>query len=73
MAEQQYGWDTDYIYNDFGANEQLRVTLYRLNEKGKWKPVESWCYSTFLNSRLANRRAERRIMRLRTVYGAKAI
>lgn len=71
---QRYGWDMDYIYNVFGADEHVRVTLYRLKKDGtKWKPMNSWCYSTFLSSRLAHRRAEHRIARLRSTYNAEAI
>lgn len=71
---QQYAWDMDYIYNIFGADEHVRVTLYRMNKSGtKWKPLNSWSYSTFLSSRIAHRRAEQKIQRLVKVYNAQAI
>lgn len=69
-----YGWSTDYSYNCFDADEHYVVTLYRLNKKGtNWRMVEWWSYSTALSSRLAHRRAEGRIKRLREVYNAEAI
>jgi hypothetical protein len=70
----QYAWSTDYSYNVFGADEHYEVTLYRLNGKGtKWKPIQTWSYSTFMMERLAHNRAEKRISKLKRVYGAKAI
>lgn len=70
----KYGWDDDYDYNTFGADEHYVVTLYRLNRKGtKWKAVQSWRYSTFMASGIAHSRGERRIKKLRNIYGAKHI
>jgi len=69
-----YGWDTDYIYNVFGADEHLRVNLYKLSKSGKhWKPIASWTYSTFMASSIAHMRAERRIRKLRQTYNAEPI
>lgn len=70
----RYGWDTEYTYNCFGANECYTVTLYKLNKSGtKWKPVQTWSYSTFLKSAIAHKRAELRIAKLKSTYNAEAI
>jgi len=70
----RYGFDRDYTHNVFGADEHLRVTLFKLSKDGKrWVPVQDWSYSTFMQERIANARAERRIKKLRSVYGAEAI
>jgi hypothetical protein len=70
----KYAWSTDYSYNVFGANEHYEVTLYRLNSKGtKWKPVQTWSFGTFMMGSIAHARAEKRIQKLRRVYGAEAI
>jgi hypothetical protein len=70
----RYAYDQDYEYNCFGADEHLVVTLYRLNRKGTtWKPVRSWCYSTFLSSSLADSRALARTRRLEREYHAEPL
>lgn len=70
----RYGFDTSYVYNVFGADEHLCVRLWKMNKSGtKWKFLHSWDYSTFLSARVANRLAERRIAKLRAVYGAEPI
>lgn len=70
----RYAFDRDYTYNTFGANEHIEVTLYKLNKKGtKWKPIQSWSFSTFFKERIAEAQAERRIRKLRSVYNAEAI
>lgn len=70
----EYAWSTEYTYNVFGADEHYEVTLYRSSKSGKnWKPVQSWAYSTFMMDRIAHNRAEKRIQKLKRVYGAVAI
>jgi hypothetical protein len=69
-----YGYETSTATNCFGADEHLVVTLYRLNKKGTtWKYVESWAYSTFLSSSLAEHRAARKARQLEQLYHAEYI
>jgi hypothetical protein len=69
-----YGYETSTATNCFGADEHLIVTLYRLDGRGTtWKYVESWAYSTFLSSSLAEHRAARRTLRLERLYNARRI
>jgi hypothetical protein len=68
----KYYIDTDYCYNSLGADERLVVFLV-YGTKDKYKTVNSWEYSTFLSNTLAHNRAERKIRKLKTTYGAKFI
>lgn len=61
----------DYSYNCFGADEHLRISLFKETRGGKMKHVNSWAYSTFLSNSLAEKRAARKIRELRTTYDAK--
>jgi hypothetical protein len=66
----RYWIKTGFSYNTFGADEHRVVSLY-YGTRGSLRWVDSWEYSTFLNSRLASSRAERRIGKLRERYDAK--
>lgn len=70
MAAGDYYFSTGYSYNIFDADEHLCVFLMREKKNGGYKQLSVWSYSTFMQSSLANFRAESRIKRLRKVYGA---
>jgi hypothetical protein len=62
----EYTVRTWYSYNAFHADEHYCVGLFRDGQR-----IGVWAYSTFLSSSLAHRRAEGRIARLRSAYGAE--
>lgn len=73
MSAGEYFFSTGYTYNIFDADEHLCVYLFKEKKNGTHKHLETWSYSTFMKSSLANYRAESRIKRLRAVYGAKPL
>lgn len=72
----KYGFDTEYTYNAFHADEHYEVNLWRYTKKGNWKLVDYWSYACGIfpfERSIAHARAERRIKKLRLVYGAEPI
>jgi hypothetical protein len=70
-----YYFDTDYTYTVFGADEHLRVTLWREGKK-RMKAVDSWTFSTGIfdwQATIAHSRADRRIAKLVANYGAQPL
>ncbi|UDL16005.1 hypothetical protein QEH42_gp213 [Microbacterium phage Pumpernickel] len=68
----KYYYETDYIYNVFGADEHLVVSLWKETKNGKKvKWVAEWKWSTFLSDSWAWSRAEKRIRKLRATYDAE--
>ena len=75
FVARRYFFDTSYSYNVFGADEHLNVRLWRENkDRSAAKCIDSWSFATGIfawESAIATRRAERRILKLRAVYGAE--
>lgn len=72
MATGQYFYNIEHVCNVFGADEHIRVSLWK-ERKTDYKWINSWNYSTFLSSAWANARAESRIRKLRETYDAKSL
>lgn len=73
----KFFWDDETSYDSRGRSGCRTVVLYkkRKNSVGEkvFDPIAWWSYSTFLSSRLAEFRVERRIIKLVKLYNAEPL
>jgi len=72
----RYGFDTEYSYNIFDADEHFDVNLWVMTDNGSWKRVDYWSYACGIfefQRSIAHARAAKKIKTLRALYDAEPI
>ena len=71
--EALFAFSTEYSYNIFHADEHSDVYLWQRNEHGAWVRKDYWSYSCGIfpfQKAIAHSLADKRIRKLRELYGA---